>query len=160
MEDQMETAIIKKENLRELGHIEGIKCFACSPQNPIGLKMDFFADETCVYSWLKIADHFCSWDTIVHGGIVVVVLDEIMSWAATYFLKKFTITKSCNVDFMKTVYTNMEIRAEGRVKECLSEKKVIIEGSIYNNSKNELCARAAGEYILFDSFKLNKNQNG
>jgi uncharacterized protein (TIGR00369 family) len=149
----MDGLISKKENLIKLPHIEGINCFGCGHSNPVGLKMDFFADETFVYSWLTLADHFCSYDKYVHGGIVATVLDEIMTWAALYFMKKFVLTKSININYLKTVYTDIEIRVEGKVCERLSEKKVIMEGFVYSN--DELCAKSTGEYVLIDSFAKN-----
>ena len=149
----MDGLVSKKETLIKLQHLEGIKCFACSPSNPVGLKMDFYADETFVYSWLTLADHFCSWDKYAHGGIVATVLDEIMSWAAVYFMKKFVFTKSINANYLKPVFTDTEIRAEGRVLECLSERKVLMEGCVYSN--DELCAKSTGEYVLIDSFARN-----
>jgi Icc-related predicted phosphoesterase len=51
----MDDLISKKEKLIKIPHIEGIKCFGCGHSNPVGLKMDFYADETVVYSWLTLA---------------------------------------------------------------------------------------------------------
>jgi len=150
----MNAIISQKENLIKLRPIEGIKCFACNPANPVGLKMKFFADETHVYSWLTVADHFCSWDTYVHGGILATILDEIMSWAVLYFSKKLILTKSINVNFIKTVYTETEIKAVGRIYKRLNERKVIMEGTIYN-SNNDLCTKSTGEYVLIDSSAIN-----
>jgi uncharacterized protein (TIGR00369 family) len=147
----MNDLISKKENLIKIPHIEGIKCFGCGHSNPIGLKMDFYADETFVYSWLTLAEHYCSYDKYVHGGIVATILDEIMTWAALYFTKKFVLTKSINVNYLKPVFTDTKIRVEGKVMEHLSEREVIMEGCVYNN--DELRAKSTGEYVLIDSFR-------
>ena len=147
----MDDLISKKEKLIKIPHIEGIKCFGCGHSNSVGLKMDFYADEAFVYSWLTLAEHYCSYDKYVHGGIVATILDEIMTWAAIYFKKKFVLTKSMNVNYLKPICTYNEIRAEGKVLECLRERKVIMEGCVYSNDK--LCAKSTGEYVLIDSLR-------
>ncbi|MGA2782016.1 MAG: PaaI family thioesterase, partial [Smithella sp.] len=84
-------------------------------------------------------------------GIVATILDEIMTWAALYFTKKFVLTKSINVNYLKPVFTDTKIRVEGKVMEHLSEREVIMEGCVYNN--DELRAKSTGEYVLIDSFR-------
>jgi acyl-coenzyme A thioesterase PaaI-like protein len=82
---------------------------------------------------------------------VATILDEIMTWAAIYFKKKFVFAKSMNVNYLKPICTDNEIRAEGKILERLSERKVIMEGCVYSN--DDLCAQSTGEYVLIDSFR-------
>ena len=53
-------------------------CFACGPDNPIGLHLDFhFAEEKYVAE--KTLPHeYQSYEGVVHGGIVTTMLDEAM----------------------------------------------------------------------------------
>lgn len=53
-------------------------CFACGPDNPIGLHLDFhFTAEKYVAE--KILPHeYQSYEGVVHGGIVTTMLDEAM----------------------------------------------------------------------------------
>ena len=53
-------------------------CFACGPDNPIGLHLDFhFAAEKYVAE--KTLPHeYQSYEGVVHGGIVTTMLDEAM----------------------------------------------------------------------------------
>ena len=53
-------------------------CFACGKDNPIGLKMEFTMDaEECVAYFTPRQEHQ-SYDGRMHGGLISVLLDEIM----------------------------------------------------------------------------------
>jgi acyl-coenzyme A thioesterase PaaI-like protein len=58
------------------------RCFACGPHNPIGLKLRFAPSADGVQSEIVIAEPFQGWRGIVHGGIVMTLLDEGMAHAA------------------------------------------------------------------------------
>ena len=102
---------------KHLPNREAHYCFGCSPANPSGLQMKFYTQDSSVYSRLKVPDHLCGWDRLVHGGVISTILDEIMSWSGIYLLKQITMTKSMTVDFIKPVYINSDLKAEGKVLE-------------------------------------------
>jgi acyl-coenzyme A thioesterase PaaI-like protein len=58
------------------------RCFACGPQNEIGLKLKFAPAEDGVRSAIVVPQPFQGWRGIVHGGIVMTLLDEGMAHAA------------------------------------------------------------------------------
>ena len=59
-------------------------CFACGPENPIGLRLQF-RQEGDAYVTTFIADQaFQGYHNVIHGGIVATLLDEVMAryvWA-------------------------------------------------------------------------------
>jgi uncharacterized protein (TIGR00369 family) len=130
---------------KELHNSDTQNCFACSPSNKFGLQMKLFTDEEAVYSWLSVPNHMGGWQNIVHGGIVSTILDEIMGWAGLYLLKKVTLTNSMTVDFIKALHVGERLRAEGRVIDYNGDRKVSVEGLLYNE-KNELCAKSKGDF--------------
>ncbi len=136
-----------KIGLKQLPNREDHNCFGCGPANTHGLQMKFFTNDDSVFSWLKMPDHLCGWDNIVHGGIISTVLDEIMSWSAIFLLKKLILTKSMTIEFIKPIYIGMELKTEGIVSEQKSDREAIMEGMIFN-SKDVLCARSKGVYKL------------
>jgi len=123
------------------------RCFGCSVNNPYGLQMKFFTDEESLFSWVTVPDHLCGWGNLVHGGVISTILDEVMSWAAIYLLKKIILTKSMTVDFIKPVYIGNEIKAVGKVLQFNNDHEAAMEGLIYNN-KGKLCAKSTGTYSL------------
>jgi len=136
------------ETYRPLPILENNKCFGCSPLNPSGLQMKFFADEKSLVSSLTVPGHLCGWDRLVHGGVTATILDEIMSWTAITLLKRIILTKSMTIDFIKPIYVGHEVTVEGRVLERKSEREALMEGFLYN-SKRVLCAKALGTFALF-----------
>jgi acyl-coenzyme A thioesterase PaaI-like protein len=59
-------------------------CFGCGPANPIGLHLDFdhHVDGGVQASFTPCERHQ-GWDGVMHGGLVTVLLDEAMAWAAS-----------------------------------------------------------------------------
>jgi uncharacterized protein (TIGR00369 family) len=95
-----------------------------------------------------VPEHLCGWDRLVHGGVISTILDEIMSWTGIYMLKQITMTKSMTVDFIKPVYINNELKAEGQVLEKTGKHEALLEGSLYDE-KGTLCARSQGNFVIF-----------
>jgi acyl-coenzyme A thioesterase PaaI-like protein len=72
-------------------------CFGCGPGNPIGLHLAFesHADGGVVAHFTPGLEHQ-GWDGVMHGGLVTVLLDEAMAWAASasttmYFTGKLEV---------------------------------------------------------------------
>jgi uncharacterized protein (TIGR00369 family) len=139
---------MNKDYLRRLPRRENDNCFACSPKNASGLKMEFHLDGETVVSWLKVPEHLSGWDHIVHGGVIATMLDETMGWAALHLLNKMTLTKSITVEFLKPVYVGKELRVEGNPLEISSDREAVMQSALFNND-NELCAKATGRFALF-----------
>lgn len=123
-------------------------CFGCSPVNPSGLQMNFFADRSTVFSQVTIPEHLCGWSNIAHGGVLTTILDEIMSWAALHFIKRITMTKSMNIEFIKPVYIRSPLKAEGKVLEKTGKHDVVTEGILYND-KGVACAKSTANFAVF-----------
>jgi uncharacterized protein (TIGR00369 family) len=143
------------ENLKKLPNRESHTCFGCGRSNTSGLRMEFYTDGGSVYSWLAIPAHLCGWDDVVHGGVVSTVMDEIMSWASMCLLRRYIMTRSITVDFLKPLHTGKKIRAEGRIREKVSDREAVMEGFIYDDAEN-LCARSTGRFALFTSEGIKK----
>ncbi|MBI2940758.1 MAG: PaaI family thioesterase [Chloroflexi bacterium] len=59
-------------------------CFGCGTENPIGLRLRFSETaEGATAEFVACPEHQ-GWDGIVHGGIILTLLDEALSWAVLY----------------------------------------------------------------------------
>ncbi len=123
-------------------------CFGCSPNNPMGLKMQFKAGTDSVISDLIVPGHLCGWSKLIHGGVLTTILDEVMSWTAMHFLKQLAMTKTLNLTFNKPVYVGKQIRAIGKVKSKISRHEVIMEGVIVND-KGVDCVKSESVFAIF-----------
>ena len=123
-------------------------CFACSPVNSAGLQMNFFTHAESVYSRVTIPEHLCGWNNVAHGGVVSTILDETMSWAAMYLLKRVSLTQSMSVEFIKPVTISTLMEAESRVLELQGRRDAIIEG-VLTNTDGKVCATSKGTFKTF-----------
>ena len=90
-------------------------CFACGPENPIGMHLHFDRDETeGVRCRALLASQFQGWRGIAHGGIVMALLDEAMAHAAG-FAGHRGVTASVNVRFRMPVPLETPLEVRGRV---------------------------------------------
>jgi uncharacterized protein (TIGR00369 family) len=137
-----------EKDYRELPNSTNHYCFGCSPVNPAGLRMKFFANQDAVFSSVTIPDHLCGWSNIAHGGVITTILDEIMSWAALHFLKRITMTKSMNIEFIKPVYIRNPLKAEGRVQTVNGKHDAVMEGILYNDN-GDACAKSTANFAIF-----------
>ncbi|MGE5417205.1 MAG: PaaI family thioesterase [Acidobacteriota bacterium] len=146
-----------KDSLLRVPSVPNTNCFGCSQTNPVGLQMQFYTDESAVYSWISIPNHFCGWDRVVHGGIQTTILDEVMSWSAIYLLHRFILTKSMNIELLKPVFTSTELVVRGQIKERVNEREAIMEGCILDKAGN-ICTRSTGHFILYTYDALPKSE--
>ncbi len=137
-----------EKDCRRLPNSKMHNCFGCSPVNPSGLQMKFYTDDSSVFSQIKVPENLCGWDNLVHGGVLSTILDEIMSWAAIYLLKRVTLTKSMTIDFLKPVYIDHPLKAEGNVLEIKNKHEALMEGSLSDNN-GTICARSTAKIAIF-----------
>ncbi len=130
-------------------------CFGCSPSNPAGLKMEFYTNEESIHSWVKIPEHLCGWNNLVHGGVISTMLDEVMGWAAIHLLKLIVLTKTMTIDFIQPISINDELKVESRITKFENKGEVIIEGTVHNE-RGELCARSTGLFSYFPPATIKK----
>jgi len=86
-------------------------CFACSPQNPVGLHLKFdLEDEICRAVFTGNENHQ-GWDGLVHGGLLMTLLDEAMAqWLWRKNIR--AMTAEINVRFSLPVAVGQEIAVE------------------------------------------------
>ena len=137
-----------KKDYKRLPSNETHNCFGCSPINPSGLQMKFYTNNASVFSEVTVPEHLCGWNNLIHGGVLSTILDEIMSWAAIYLLKRITLTKSMAIDFLKPVYIDHTLKAEGKVLELKGKHEAVMEG-ILSNSDGTICTRSTANFAIF-----------
>src|SRR2546430_5010760 len=62
-------------------HFDG-HCFGCGPLNPDGLQLKFEAGPDGSVATYTVPERFQSWAGMTHGGVVGLMLDEAVGWAA------------------------------------------------------------------------------
>ncbi len=127
----------------------GKKCFFCGSGNEYGLHLKFYHDdERCETSAEYVpADHLAGQGDILHGGIQMGLLDEIMGWASFVHTCEMAVTSKMEVQFLRPVYISGEpVRLVCRVIERIG-RKVHLQAELVN-AENIVCTKAAGMYHI------------
>ena len=83
--------------------LEGYNCFGCSPDNQLGLRMNFrVAGDEVISDWQPQA-HLQGWVGVLHGGIQATLMDEIASWYVFVKLQTAGVTSKMEVKLIKPV---------------------------------------------------------
>lgn len=90
------------------------RCFACGPDNPIGLRLCFEPHDDGVVATVTLAPEFQGWAGIAHGGIAMALLDEAMAHAAGHAGHR-GVTASVSMRFRNPVPLGEPLTLFGRV---------------------------------------------
>ena len=127
-------------------HKPGYNCIGCSPDNPMGLHLDFWEDgEDVVSRWTPTAD-YQGWIDTLHGGVQSLLLDEVAGWVVTRKLQTTGVTSKMEVQYVKPISTYDSLLT---IRARLSRQMrnvAFIEGEIYN-AHGEVCTKATLTYF-------------
>ena len=90
-------------------------CFACGPDNPIGLHIKFtLQDGMCTGSFTPGGNHVGFNDT-VHGGIIFSALDDVMA-NCLYLQAIKAHTARCEIRYRKPLQVGQQISLRSRIE--------------------------------------------
>ncbi len=90
------------------------RCFGCGPDNPEGLMMAFETtggESVCEYA---VPPRYQSWQGMVHGGMVALMLDEAVGWAA-WHAERPGVTGKLEVRYRQPLRVGERVRVVGRI---------------------------------------------
>lgn len=133
-------------------NLEGYNCFGCAPNNPFGVKMEFYEDgEDIVCHWTPRSE-YQGWLNTLHGGIQSVLLDEICAWVLMRKLQTAGVTSKMETRFLKPVSTNdSQITLRAHITE--QKRNIIIIDATLENSTGEICSQSRCTYFAFPQEK-------
>jgi uncharacterized protein (TIGR00369 family) len=95
--------------------VDDRRCFACGPHNPDGLQLEFRPlGEGGAATEVTLPPRLQGYRDIAHGGIVMMLLDEVMAHACRFAGQK-AATASCEVRFRKPVPLGERLAVRGRL---------------------------------------------
>lgn len=133
-------------------NLEGYNCFGCAPNNPFGVKMEFYEDgEDIVCHWTPRSE-YQGWLDTLHGGIQSVLLDEICAWVLMRKLQTAGVTSKMETRFLKPVSTNdSQITLRAHIIE--QKRNIIIIDATLENSAGEICSQSRCTYFALPQEK-------
>ena len=123
-------------------------CFGCSPNNDIGLQMEFWDnEEELIAKWMP-RKSMEGWTGVLHGGIQATLMDELAAWVVFTKLQTSGVTSGLNVEYLSPVYiTKGEITLKGKL--ISTEKRLAkINCSLFDGN-NKKCAEGEITYFCF-----------
>lgn len=114
-------------------------CFGCGINNPIGLKLKFHWDGDECYTVFTLSRYYQGWERRVHGGILALVLDEVLSRSVLERHGKVWVTAELNTRIQKPAFVGIEYVASASVEKVRSRLITSI-GKIANKDTGEVVA--------------------
>ena len=123
-------------------------CFACGPRNDMGLGLKFEPHGDEMIGEFLPRDCHQGYQGIVHGGILSVLLDEVMAHVLKQQRKK-ALTATMEVHFKQIARVGERLQIRGRL---LRERGRILEleAKVWT-ADEELVAAATGKWVRFES---------
>jgi beta-phosphoglucomutase family hydrolase len=90
-------------------------CFACSQENPIGLKLKPVHDGEKVTAEFTPGKFHQGWNDVVHGGILYTLLDEVNAYAMLCHGIELGVTAKSEIRFRQVAPINEPIQASAWV---------------------------------------------
>src|SRR5256885_2920663 len=96
-------------------HFDG-HCFGCGPLNPDGLQLKFEPGPDGSVATYTVPARFQSWAGMAHGGVVGLMLDEAVGWAA-WHAGHPGVTGRLQVTYRRPLQLGETVRIVGRGEE-------------------------------------------
>ena len=132
-------------------------CFFCGSENNFGLKLQFHYNKTTkeVSTEYLPAQHFAGQGSILHGGIQMGILDEIMGWATYVHTGEMAVTSNINVNFLSPAHIcDKKLKATCKVT-SVEGKKVDMIATLLDGEGN-VCTEAAGTFYIVSAERFDK----
>jgi uncharacterized protein (TIGR00369 family) len=120
-------------------------CFVCGEANPHGLHLKSRIEGEWVVTEHTTREADLGWRHIVHGGIAMTLLDEVMTWAAILASRRACVAAEMTTRLRKPIHAGQRIRAQGRVTDGKS-RLFLTEAQILDVDGTPL-ATATGKYV-------------
>jgi len=124
--------------------IDDGNCFACGPENPIGMHLHFEGSGDGVRADVILAPEFQGWRGIAHGGIAMALLDEAMAHAAGAAGHR-GVTASLNSRFRRPVPLGEPLIVTGRVAD--ERHKVLFLEARVTDAAGTVLLEGEGKFV-------------
>ena len=121
-------------------------CFACGPDNPIGLKIDFTVDGDRCTGEFTATDNHVGFENTVHGGIIFSCLDDVMA-NVLYQQKRKAHTARCEIRYRQALEVGRTVLLSGWIE---SERKrlIVLKAEARLKQDDSLVAAAEASFML------------
>ena len=124
-------------------------CFVCGEDNPHGLRGRSRIEGDRVVLTHVTRETELGYRHLVHGGISMTLLDEVMTWAAILTFKRACVAAELTVRLQQPIAAGQSIRVEGWIVRAKS--RLVETGGRIIDDRQTVLATAVGKYIPMPS---------
>ena len=127
--------------------IQDTRCFACGTENPNGLHLSFtYHDDGKTAETTMVPERFVQgWQGIVHGGILMAIMDETMAKAATGVAPS-VVTADFSARLLQPVKIGQPLHCIGRVDNA--RRTIIYTSAELYTQAGEKAATATAKMVI------------
>ena len=127
---------------------KGYKCICCSPDNPIGLHLQFWEEGDEVLTKWSPSENYQGWIDTLHGGVIAMLMDEVAGWVVNRKLQTAGMTTRLDVKYRQPVMTTESlITIKGHIS--AQRRNIVTIHLTLENAKGEICDEADATYFTF-----------
>ena len=128
-------------------------CFACGPDNPDGMHLQFTLDEErrTFICHFNLPKRYTGPPGHCHGGIIATILDDAMG-KVNKLRNVVAVTKEMSVEYLLPVPLEKPLTVEGR--EVGVHGREHVNMAVILDQKGEVLARSKGIFIAVDPEKI------
>ena len=108
-------------------------CFGCGPLNEDGLRLKFEPGPDGSSAEYQVPDRFQSWAGMTHGGVVALMLDEAVGWAA-WHAGHPGVTGRLQVSYRRPLKLGERVRIVGKVDKI---RRTLVYVSAYVENRDD-----------------------
>ena len=120
-------------------------CFVCGQDNPHGLRLKSRVEGGLVVIDYTVRDADRGYRHIMHGGIAMTLLDEVMTWAAILAARRPCVAAEVTVRLRRPIEVGETLRIEGDVQG--GKSRLILARGRVRDGNGDVRATAAGKYV-------------
>lgn len=124
----------------------GQDCFACGLHNPRGLHIPYEKVGDAVEAVFTLGAEYSGAPAYVHGGIVMTVIDEGMSWATIAVRSRFAVTRDFTSRFRRPVLVDQPHLLRVECSELDADGRTLHVTGTITRDDGKTCTTAEGTY--------------
>lgn len=133
----------------------GYNCICCSPDNPVGLHLEFWEDGDDIVTAWSPNKNYQGWVDTLHGGVISMLMDEVAGWVVTRKLQTMGVTSRLDIRFRHPVSTNEEkVTVRGHIAE--QKRNIVTIHLVLENAQGIVCDEADATYFTFGKEKAHE----
>jgi len=126
---------------------EARMCFACGPDNPIGLKISFTLEDGVCQAQFTGNEEHVGYENTIHGGIIYSALDDVM--ANVMYLQNIKAhTARCEIRYRKPLEIGQRVNLRGWIEQQ-RKRLIVLRGEARLEADDSLIADCEASFMRF-----------